>query len=429
MLDRNPVSLLPTLLTGGGFGLEKESLRVTSLGHLAHTPHPFPDNANIDRDFCENQVELITPVCGSVNECCTILKRFHERVEETLYHLETGREYLWAFSNPPYVNNAEDIPVARFTGIQQSKSSYREYLAQKYGKYKMLYSGIHFNYSYPKQFIQAVFEQKSADNADNIDTLRDDLYLQLAQKGAYYSWLIVALTAASPLSDGSFWRQGDFDTDGKEGYSSLRCSELGYWNDFIPVLDYSSIDNYVASINRYIERGLLRSASELYYPIRLKPTGSNQLDQLKNGVNHIEFRMIDLNPLSPFGIMEQDVEFLHQMIAWLTLTPPITLTREEQIELVHNMRSAAHFPLEAVDIIHHGKKSDLLTVALQTLEEMQSVLGETEAITFQRSKLLHKEKRYAEQVKAQFEQGFVSKGLELVAQYADEIAEGAQYHV
>lgn len=52
----------------GHFGLEKESLRVTPEGYLAHTKHPFMNNPNMERDFCENQTELITDVMDSVEE-------------------------------------------------------------------------------------------------------------------------------------------------------------------------------------------------------------------------------------------------------------------------------------------------------------------------------------------------------------------------
>ena len=37
------------------FGIERESLRINIDGRLAQSPHPFQDNKNIDRDFCENQ--------------------------------------------------------------------------------------------------------------------------------------------------------------------------------------------------------------------------------------------------------------------------------------------------------------------------------------------------------------------------------------
>ena len=44
------------------FGIERENLRVNSDGTLAQTPHPFTEHKNIDRDFCENQVEIISDV-------------------------------------------------------------------------------------------------------------------------------------------------------------------------------------------------------------------------------------------------------------------------------------------------------------------------------------------------------------------------------
>ena len=44
------------------FGIERESLRINADGTLAQTPHPFEEHKNIDRDFCENQVEMISDV-------------------------------------------------------------------------------------------------------------------------------------------------------------------------------------------------------------------------------------------------------------------------------------------------------------------------------------------------------------------------------
>ena len=53
------------LLLTGSFGLEKESLRITPQGRMAHTPNPFPGNEHIVWDFCENQTEINTPVLSS----------------------------------------------------------------------------------------------------------------------------------------------------------------------------------------------------------------------------------------------------------------------------------------------------------------------------------------------------------------------------
>lgn len=120
----------------GEFGLEKESLRVTPDGFLAQTPHPFINNPNIERDFCENQVELITNVTDSIEEVWEELAILQKEAVKTLQHLETGKELLWPFSNPPYVKGEQDIPIANYRGTHIGKEQYREYLAKKYGKKK-----------------------------------------------------------------------------------------------------------------------------------------------------------------------------------------------------------------------------------------------------------------------------------------------------
>ena len=64
-------------------------------------------------------------------------------------------------------------------------------------------------------------------------------------------------------------------------YSSPRCGKNGYWNDFIPFLDYGTRQEYADSIAFYVKSGQLKEVSELYYPVRLKPKGENSLEQLK----------------------------------------------------------------------------------------------------------------------------------------------------
>ena len=114
-----------------GFGLEKESLRVNKEGFLSHTKHPFPQDKNIERDFCENQVEIITNVCSSPEELYLELLKLQKQVLNKLWNMETGREYLWQFSNPPYVKGEEDILIATYEGELKEKEVYRKYLAQK----------------------------------------------------------------------------------------------------------------------------------------------------------------------------------------------------------------------------------------------------------------------------------------------------------
>ena len=75
------------LLLKGSFGLEKENLRVTPEGYMAHTPHPFPDNNNIVRDFGENQTEINTPVFSDAHEAVEALMEYSCQIQKILRDL------------------------------------------------------------------------------------------------------------------------------------------------------------------------------------------------------------------------------------------------------------------------------------------------------------------------------------------------------
>lgn len=78
------------------------------------------------------------------------------QIQHTLASLPEP-ELLWPFSNPPYIYNEADIPVAQFTGVLTGKTNYREYLSDRYGRYKMTLSGIHVNYSFSDELLKADF--------------------------------------------------------------------------------------------------------------------------------------------------------------------------------------------------------------------------------------------------------------------------------
>lgn len=410
----------------GNFGLEKESLRVDERGYLAHTSHPFPGNPNIDRDFCENQVEIITDVCGSVDEVYGQLSQLHKTVVRKLQELDTGTEYLWAFSNPAYVKGEEDIPIASFEGSLKGKEIYRKYLAEKYGKKKMLFSGIHFNFSYSDEMLSRGWK---SDGAPTLREYKNKRYLHLAKEITKYSWLIVYLTAASPLMDGSFFKDDAIGKDILSGYCSARCSEIGYWNEFIPVLEYEDLASYVRSIQSYVDSGQLKAATELYYPVRLKPAGENSLECLKTkGINHIELRMLDLNPFSPVGIKKEDLEFLHFLILYLTFTEEEAFEVYQQIMAVKNEKRAAKYEEKDIWIETGWSESvpvrDAVMEFLDKMEEFFASFGKENimrSIAYQREKILCPEKRYAVRVKKEFRQDYVKHGLDLVKKYAAEI--------
>lgn len=295
-----------SLLLKGRFGLEKESLRVTPDGYFAHTPHPFMDEDHIVRDFCENQTEINTPVVDSAQEAVQALADYTAKIQKKLQALPE-RELLWPFSNPPFIRNEKDVPIAQFSGDLKAKTDYREYLSDRYGRYKMTLSGIHVNFSFADELLQAAF---ASSGETDFTEYKNKLYLAVAESAAAYGWILTALTAASPLTDSSFVEKGRFGEDEFSGMASLRCSELGYWNYFTVWYKYDSLKTYADSIRFYVNTGLLAAPSELYYPIRLKPAGKNDLDTLvANGVDHIELRMFDLNPLASSGVDERDLIF------------------------------------------------------------------------------------------------------------------------
>lgn len=400
------------IMDGGGFGLERESLRVNSEGRLAQTSHPFLDNPNIDRDFCENQVEIVTPIASSIDEVYEMIGKYHNEVVTSLKELESGEEYLWPFSNPPYMESEEEIPIAQFTGQLEERTSYRNYLCDRYGKVKMTFSGIHFNYSYPDTFLREAL--KASGEGVDITNFKNRLYLNLANRLTAYSWLIVMLTSASPVNDKSFWELSREKICFDDTYASIRSSEDGYWNYFTPVLSYKDIDSYVASIDAYVESGDLISSKELYYPIRLKPIGDYSMEALKEkGISHIEIRSLDLNPLAEFRIDKRDLKFIHKLIAYATVLPDIKSSEEEQFASIVNMKKAAHINLEEINIKLEGKEDNILNHGRRILESMLEIFPNDSDILFQLEKINNPKKRYANIIKERYCNKYNELGLEL----------------
>lgn len=397
LLDLNN-SYINRLAQNAEFGIERESLRVTADGKLAQTEHPFAGNPHIDRDFCENQVEIIGDVYCDPSDLNRQLVSLLDKVDAELVK---NNERLWAFSNPPHFGSEDEIPVARFHGAQRGKSEYRHYLAEKYGKKKMLFSGIHLNLSFTDQLLKTAFLYG---NFPDFTEFKNSFYLRLSKRLTQYAWLAVYLTAASPVADASLGIDSNV-------YSSIRCSEHGYWNDFTPILDYSSLKSYVRSIARYIVNGDLKAASELYYPVRLKPRGANSLETLlQNGVNHLELRVLDVNPLTRTGIFTEDIRFMHLLLLWLSSLPDFDFDEGKQIQAIADVKAAAVFG-----------NAEIKNRAVKTLEEIKTFTRQyfphyLNIVDYQLNKL-YDGNSYAEIVSRRFTDGYMEKGLALARRY------------
>ncbi len=304
---------IENLMLEGEFGLEKESLRVTRDGFLAKTNHPFAYEKDIDKDFCESQLEMITSVHTTPEGVCKELGKIHDRAKAILSH-QKEKEYIWPFSNPCYIDSDDDIRIAHFEKKLHDKEVYREYLACKYGKRKMLFSGIHLNYSVSEELFKSAYENEKNKCGDYREFV-DKMYLDTSYRLLGMMWFITLALSSSPVMDETF-------VNGEKGksippiYRSYRCSKDGYYNDFDVHLSYNSIDSYCDVVEQYIEDGRLYSLSELYYPVRVKPSGDNTLANLRKGINHVEIRSIDLNPYSEIGIEEEDIKLIQLLFVF-----------------------------------------------------------------------------------------------------------------
>ena len=105
----------------GYFGLERETFRVDGAHRFASSPHTFRDD-HLSRDFCENQLEIITPVCESVEEAVASLGALDAKARKTL---KPRGEDLWIYSNPPRFETERDITIAQYKGDQAFRLEYR----------------------------------------------------------------------------------------------------------------------------------------------------------------------------------------------------------------------------------------------------------------------------------------------------------------
>lgn len=387
----------------GNFGLERETLRVTDCGRLSQTPHPFSDSL-LDRDFCENQLELITPVCTSIDSLFASLSELDKKARKTLSGIG---EYLWLYSNPPFFGAEEDIPIASFSGDLAQRQRYRESLEMRYGKRIMLYSGIHYNFSFSDRLL------KSLCGGEDFDGFKNKLYFRMAKQVCRYSWLPVLLTAASPVYDVSL--DGDYSGgDGFDGCGSRRNSTKGYWNRFLPIFDYTDLQTYIDGIRSCVNDGRLLSEKELYMPVRLKPSGEYSLESLeRHGVSHIELRMFDVNPLSPLGMFKEDAEFVHYFLIYLLSLPDFDFTSEMQKTAVENHQAAAMYDIDSMQI--NGYDAALAAVGM--LEDMVVFFADytdaTRNIAFQKEKITHN-KRYCVQIYEKYHKSYNKKMLDTI---------------
>lgn len=318
------------------FGIERESLRVDRQGQLAHTPHPSCLGARsfhpyIQTDFCEFQMELITPVAKSTTEARRLLGAITDVTGRSI----SQDEVLWPLSMPPRIK-AEEIQVAQLEN--DFERHYRNYLAEKYGTKLQAISGIHYNMELGKDLVEALFQES---NQTDMIAFKNALYLKLAQNYLRYRWVITYLFGAAPIAE-----QGFFDQEVPEPVRSSRNSDHGYVNKEEIQVSFDNLEDYVSDIETYIANGDLIAEKEFYSAVRFRGQKANR-SFLDKGITYLEFRNFDLNPFERIGISQTTMDTVHLLIlAFLWLDSPENVDQVLAQGHALNEKIALSHPLE-----------------------------------------------------------------------------------
>ncbi len=418
-------------ILNANFGLEREGLRVTSDGAISLALHPEvfgnkKENPYITTDFSECQLEMITPAFHTTRDAVDFL--------DSLYNitaLELDGEFIWPQSMPAITPDEQEIPIAVFPN-EEKDARYREYLGNKYGGKKQLISGIHINFSLGDSLIHSLYNQTN--QQISYQDFKHELYLKLTRNYLRYQWLLVYLLGAANTIHKTYEKQcvDTLEEISDETYSnsqatSYRNSNCGYQNKEFVKLDYSSLANYVDSITKYINHGVLQDIRELYTQVRLKGRGPiySPDNLLKSGIEYVELRTIDINPFEKSGLCVDDLNFIHLFLLYC-LEKDEMLYENWQMESEQNIQKVAtEGQNPQLMLLQNGKEVSMTSWGTEIIHELlemneqynlpfADILSEKEEI------LYNSEKSYAYKlIQLCKEKGYIEAHMELAKKHKD----------
>lgn len=401
----------PSVLQGMTRGIEREALRIHADGSLAATPHPALLGSAlthewITTDFAEQLLELVTPPDESICHIEDFLRDIHHYVASKL-----DNEYLWPLSMPCSINHIEQIKLAQYghSNIGRAKSLYRQGLKLRYGALMQIIAGVHFNFSFPTLFWQALPGYRRQEEKAFITAG----YLRLTRNYYRFGWIIPYLFGASPAVCESFLQGHKSDIpfqSTREGElwlphaTSLRLSNLGYTNHSQNdlVVTFNSIEAYTQALKqatntpsaRYNEIGLknaqgdrlqintniLQIENEYYAPIRPKRVArSGEIPSdllLRKGIQYVEVRSLDINPFSAIGIDDQQIRLLDLLLIWCVLAESPEMETTELQQCRRNWRTVVlqgRKPGQHIEIGEGDKQYLLAEVGVALINQFSTI--------------------------------------------------------
>jgi glutamate--cysteine ligase len=380
------------LLRGIQRGYERECLRVDGNGKLSLTFHPSGLGSKlthpwITTDYSEALLEFITPPSADPAFPLRFLRDIHRFSASKLDQL-ASKEMMWAGSMPCVLSKDTEIPLADYGTSNSAKMKYvyREGLGLRYGRHMQTIAGAHYNWSLPQAFWAHLHAQCTDDTFSKL-SLQDfisERYFGLIRNFLRFGWLIPYLFGASPAICESFLqgRKVDLETLVPGTFygpyaTSLRMSDLGYQNraqDNLHV-SFNSLAEYTTALEAairtpdpfYAELGvkhadghwqqlnanLLQVENEFYAGIRPKRIGKRGERPAKAlqtyGVEYVEVRLFDLNPMVDIGILPEQSAFADALLLMCLFRDSPPISAREQAENDENKRR----------IVNRGRQPDL----------------------------------------------------------------------
>jgi glutamate--cysteine ligase len=398
------------VLRGITRGFEKECLRVDAQGHLAHTPHPRELGSKlthpwITTDYAESLLEFITPPSQDPDFPLAFLRDIHRYTVQNL-HGET----MWPGSMPCEVGEDKDIALANYGSSNSAriKYVYRNGLGLRYGRQMQTIAGVHYNWSMPEAFWPVLYACHGA--TEPMQDFIDTRYFGLLRNFLRYSWLIPYLFGATPAVNKSFvqGRTTDLHALGDSTLvgpyaTCLRMSDLGYQNRVQASLNvsFNSLGEYAQALDaaihtpdpfyqaigvrdgtaddapwKQLNANVLQIENEFYAGIRPKRIGLHgerpATALQKYGVQYVEVRLFDLNPLIDIGIAPEQSKFADAflMMCLLRDSPPIT-SREQSENAENKRRVVTRGRDPELKLLVHNTEQAMRPMAHELFDDMQ----------------------------------------------------------
>lgn len=359
-------------------GIEKESLRISPTGDISTQTHPAAlgsalKNPFITTDFSEALLEFITPAYEDIDECLKVLENIHRFTIQNL----SDDELLWVASMPCPLGDELDIPIAQYgsSNVGKLKTLYRHGLSNRYGRLMQVISGIHYNFSMPRDFWGPY--QKICGDSGSLQDFVTQKYLHLIRNFHRNSWLLIYLFGASPAACKCFAQGREHKLQELDSGSlflphatCLRMGNLGYKSDaqkslFVcyneletyaeclanamhtPYPEYESLGQKRDGEYLQLNTNLLQLENEFYSTIRPKrvvQSGERPLAALTSkGIEYVEVRLLDLNPYLPLGIDAQQTRFLDAFLLHCLLEESPHCDQREFFEVSQNIAKVVEY--------------------------------------------------------------------------------------